>query len=251
MREAAPSQGGSRCPRWLAAATVLQGIAATVLLLLVIQPTTVVVQSLQPTALPQGFAALISPSGPAVTEPQAQMRGPPAAAAQSEHPAAADAAAKRYAYGVEAPLELPSPPPPEPAMPAASTAAGCSADRRYDRYLASRQWTAAEMAVVKGIVNASTPTAKPATFHGYVCYQHRNVSDDPPRRGCANTGGAGAARRSERCRAREPTFPTPAGTCLCCPMKGHVCPPCWGCLMPLSRRRAFGGKLYRRRAVER
>ena len=239
MREVAPSQGCPRCPRWLAAATVLQGIAATVLLLLVIQPTTVVVQSLQPTALPQGFAALISPSGP------------PAAAAQSEHPAAADAAAKRYAYGVEAPLELPSPPPPEPAMPAASTAAGCSADRRYDRYLASRQWTAAEMAVVKGIVNASTPTAKPATFHGYVCYQHRNVSDDPPRQGCADASGAGAARRSERCRAREPTFPTPAGTCLCCPMKGHVCPPCWGCLMPLSRRRAFGGKLYRRRAVER
>ena len=104
MREAAPSLGCPRCPRWLAAATVLQGIAATVLLLLVIQPTTVVVQSLQPTALPQGFAALISPSGPAVTEPQAQMRGPPAAAAQSEA-----AAAKRYAYGVEAPLELPSP----------------------------------------------------------------------------------------------------------------------------------------------
>ena len=246
MREAAPSQGCPRCPRWLAAATVLQGIAATVLLLLVvIQPTTVVVQSLQPTALPQGFAALISPSGPAVTEPQAQMRGPPAAAAQSE----AATAAKRYAYGVEAPLELPSPPPPEPAMPAAS--AGCSADRRYDRYLASRQWTAAEMAVVKGIVNASAPTSKPATFHGYVCYQHRNVSDDPPRQGCADASGAGAARRSERCRAREPTFPTPAGTCLCCPMKGHVCPPCWGCLMPLSRRRAFGGKLYRRRAVER
>ena len=119
MREAAPSQGCPRCPRWLAAATVLQGIAATVLLLLVvIQPTTVVVQSLQPTARPQGFAALISPSGPAVTEPQAQMRGPPAAAAQSEA-----AAAKRYAYGVEAPLALPSPPPPEPAMPAASASA--------------------------------------------------------------------------------------------------------------------------------
>ena len=204
--------GFPRCPRWLAAATVLQGIAATVLVLLVIQPTTVVVQSLQPTALPQGFAALISPSGPAVTEPQAQMRGPPAAAATTAAESEA-AAAKRYAYGVEAPLELPSPPPPEPAMPAASAAAGCSADRRYDRYLASRQWTAAEMAEVKGLVNASTPNAKPATFNGYVCYQHRNVSDDPPRRGCA--GGAGAARRSERCRAREPTFPTPAGTCLC------------------------------------
>ena len=211
MREPAPSLGCPRCPRWLAAATVLQGIAATVLLLLVIQPTTVVVQSLQPTALPQGFAALFSPSGPAVTERQAQMRGPPAAAARAAAQSEA-VAAKRYAYGVEAPLELPSPPPPEPAMPAASAAA-CSADRRYDRYLASRQWTAAEMAEVKGLVNASTPNAKPATFNGYVCYQHRNVSDDPPRRGCA--GGAGAARRSERCRAREPTFPTPAGTCLC------------------------------------
>ena len=243
MRKPAPSLGCPRCPRWLAAATVLQGIAATVLLLLVIQPTTVVVQSLQPTALPQGFAALFSPSGPAVTERQAQMRGPPAAAARAAAQSEA-VAAKRYAYGVEAPLELPSPPPPEPAMPAASATAACSADRRYDRYLASRQWTAAEMAEVKGLVNASTPNAKPATFNGYVCYQHRNVSDDPPRRGCA--GGAGAARRSERCRAREPTFPTPAGTCLCCPMKGHVCPPCWGCLMPLSRRRAFGGKLYRR-----
>ena len=63
MREPAPSLGCPRCPRWLAAATVLQGIAATVLLLLVIQPTRVVVQSLQPTALPQGFAALFSPSG--------------------------------------------------------------------------------------------------------------------------------------------------------------------------------------------
>ena len=63
MRKPAPSLGCPRCPRWLAAATVLQGIAATVLLLLVIQPTRVVVQSLQPTALPQGFAALFSPSG--------------------------------------------------------------------------------------------------------------------------------------------------------------------------------------------
>ena len=63
MREPAPSLGCPRCPRWLAAATVLQGIAATVLLLLVIQPTRVVVQSLQPTALPQDFAALFSPSG--------------------------------------------------------------------------------------------------------------------------------------------------------------------------------------------
>lgn len=134
-------------------------------------------------------------------------------------------------------MELPSPPPPEPAAPPPPPGAdSCASDRRYDRYLSGRQWTAREHEVAKGIVDVkSRAPPKPA---GYVCYQHRNVSADPPRhgRGCPRQG----------CPTRHPTFPTTAGTCLCCPMKGHLCPPCWGCLMPLSRRRAFGGKLYER-----
>ena len=77
---------------------------------------------------------------------------------------------------------------------------------------------------------------------GYLCYRHRNVSDDVRlgRATCRPPYGA------KRCPVRQPTFPAAAGGCLCCPMPDHRCPPCWGCLMPLSRRRAFGSLLYER-----
>ena len=143
--------------------------------------------------------------------------------------------AERYAYGVSAPLELPSPPPPgdgddggmPPGAPAA--AGGCRTDPRYDRYLRMKGWEGQK---------ARTGQARTS----YLCYQHRDVAHDV-------TLGRSTCRKpyNERsCPVRQPTFPAPAEGCLCCPMAGHACPPCWGCLLPLSRRRVFAGKLYER-----
>lgn len=172
------------------------------------------------------------------------VRSPAAAAADAPPEAAARAHAKRYAYGTEAPMELPSPPPPQPAEPPPTIApGGCATERRYERYLHQRKWTAAEMQVAKGLPSAKgTPPPVVSDEPGYMCYRHRDVADD------AKLGRSTCKKpyTEKRCPVRQPTFPTAAGTCLCCPMAGHACPPCWGCLMPLSRRRAFGGKLYER-----
>ena len=123
------------------------------------------------------------------------------------------------------------------------------ADERYDRYLKVKKWTAKDAHLAKQVAGASsdgansaaTPSAAGETS-GYLCYQHRDVTED-------TQYGRSTCRKpftARRCPVRQPTFPTPAGTCLCCPMAGHRCPPCWGCLLPLSRRRAFAGKLYER-----
>ncbi|KAL1519809.1 hypothetical protein AB1Y20_023316 [Prymnesium parvum] len=142
----------------------------------------------------------------------------------------------RYAYGITAPLDLPSPPPPDPpANPGTAPPSDertCRADRRYAKYLHMRAWTAEEAAVERG-AGAAAPA------RGYSCYRHREVASDAAL-GRSTCGGG------RRCGVLEPTFPTRPSQCLCCPMAGHSCPTCWGCLMPLSRRRAFAGKLYER-----
>ena len=160
----------------------------------------------------------------------------------------------RYAYGVEAPLELPSPPPPEPAHPPALTQTaggaegGCATNRRFDRYLRLRKWTAKDMLVAKGLKAGAAAErgggglGDSSGAEGYMCYQHRNVANDMQL-------GRSTCRKpytAARCPMRQPTYPAAAEGCLCCPMVHHRCPPCWGCLLPLSRRRAFGGKLYER-----
>jgi hypothetical protein len=165
--------------------------------------------------------------------------------------------AARYAYGVETPLELPSPPPPSPAPSATSTrlkkrtTPRCKAHPWYTRFLHARKWAAADMLAAKGALGgaagaeAERRRSAERTSNadaGYVCYQHRHVEDDPRlgRKTCR------APFNARRCPVRRPTFGASAGGCLCCPMAGHACPPCWGCLMPLARRRAFAAKLYER-----
>ncbi|KAL3903479.1 MAG: hypothetical protein SGPRY_011660, partial [Prymnesium sp.] len=154
-------------------------------------------------------------------------------------------AASRYAYGISAPLDVPSPPPPEPpAHPSGRRDAGeCRVEHRFDPYLHMRSWTATEAAIAKGFVR---PPSEPIAPRGYSCYRHRDVRQDPSlgRSTCRISHDGKYGPR--RCPVLEPTFPTPPSQCLCCPMAGHRCPTCWGCLLPLSRRRAFEGKLYER-----
>ena len=137
-----------------------------------------------------------------------------------------DADDERYAYGVSAPLELPTPPPSGAASPPAAPPGTCRSDAKYDRYLQARGWE-----------GQKARTGQRRT--SYLCYRHRDVSADA-------TLGRSTCRAPESCPVRHPTYPAPAEGCLCCQMAGHGCPPCWGCLLPLSRRRAFGGKLYER-----
>ena len=159
-------------------------------------------------------------------------------------------------------MELPSPPPPPPSTPpriATGAQPDCLADSRYDRYLRLKRWTAKDMRVAKGLAKAADTAAGAGSRGGggdgggaggesaddeagYRCYRHRDVTED------ARLGRSTckAPFTAQRCPIRQPTFPTKAGSCLCCPMAGHRCPPCWGCLLPLSRRRAFAGKRYER-----
>ena len=149
-------------------------------------------------------------------------------------------------------MELPSPPPPEPSAPPPMSTGGpgCVADRKYDRYLKLKKWAAKDMQLAKGRLGSNNAAEAAAAQQqredggdpGYMCYQHRDVAQDV-------RFGRSTCRppyTAKRCPIRQPTFPTPAGSCLCCPMAGHRCPTCWGCLLPLSRRRAFAGKLYER-----
>ena len=133
---------------------------------------------------------------------------------------------ERYAYGVSAPLELPTPPPSGTMSPPAAPPGACRSDVKYDRYLQARGWEGQKAR--QGQRRTS-----------YLCYRHRDVSAD------AMLGRSGC-RAPQSCPARQPTYPAPAEGRLCCRMSGHSCPPGWGCLLPLSRRRAFGGMLYER-----
>ena len=146
-------------------------------------------------------------------------------AAEAESDGADD---ERYAYGVSAPLDLPTPPPSGAASPPAAPPGTCRSDAKYDRYLHSQSWEGQ-----KARVDSKRRTS-------YLCYRHRDVSAD------ATLGRSTCRAPGQSCPVRHPTYPAPAEGCLCCQMAGHSCPSCWGCLLPLSRRRAFGGKLYER-----
>ena len=146
-------------------------------------------------------------------------------AAEAESDGADD---ERYAYGVSAPLDLPTPPPSGAASPPAAPPGTCRSDAKYDRYLHSQSWEGQ-----KARMDSTRRTS-------YLCYRHRDVSAD------ATLGRSTCRAPGQSCPVRHPTYPAPAEGCLCCQMAGHSCPSCWGCLLPLSRRRAFGGKLYER-----
>ena len=179
-----------------------------------LQPTAVVVQ--------------LQAAGVRAAEPE---RGVPAQAAKpGKKPADVEAISEpdddRYAYGVSAPMELPSPPPSSAAAPPAASEATCQSDAKYSHYLQMRGWEGQKARVGQRRTS-------------YMCYQHRDVAQDA-------TLGRSTCRDRKRCPVQEPTYPAPAEGCLCCRMAGHTCPPCWGCLLPLSRRRVFGKKLYER-----
>ena len=229
------------CRRSLCVGIVLAVAALLLQLSRIFQPTQVVqpvtVQSPRWVESRTAFTSTV----PAVT-----------AAARKSTPPKLDA---RYAYGVEAPLELPSPPPPGPEVSTSlppghdGLASRCRANPLYDRFLHQHKWAAADMLLAKGLAKGgggstggSGDKNAASKDPGYLCYQHRDVDDDPRlgRRTCR------PPFNPRSCPVRRPTFASSPGGCLCCPMARHTCPPCWGCLLPLSRRRVFASKLYER-----
>ena len=219
LRQAALRAAQHAALRMRAACGVLLALALTgALLASWLQPIAVVMQlqtsSETPVSRP-ARAAELSRATP----------GNSTQAAEAESDGAGD---ERYAYGVSAPLELPTPPPSGAASPPAAPPGTCRSDAKYDRYLHSQSWEGQ-----KARVDSKRRTS-------YLCYRHRDVSAD------ATLGRSTCHAPGQSCPVRHPTYPAPAEGCLCCQMAGHSCPPCWGCLLPLSRRRAFGGKLYER-----
>ena len=175
-----------------------------------------------------------SRGGTPVSRPaQAELsRTPPGKSTPTAEAESDGADDERYAYGVSAPLEVPTPPPSGAASPPAAPPGTCRSDAKYDRYLHSQGWEGQKAAKMGG--------HRTDRRTSYLCYRHRDVSAD------ATLGRSTCRAPGRSCPVREPTYPAPAEGCLCCQIAGHSCPPCWGCLLPLSRRRAFGGRLYER-----